>query len=81
MQESNHSISDCIYLLEVTEDAGFHYLETNRAFEALMGVPEDGLRGKYIGDLLWPSEAEAMADRVIAKFRRCQEASSVENGV
>jgi len=52
MQESNHSISDCIYLLEVTEDAGFRYLETNRAFEVLMGVPEDGMRGKYIGDLL-----------------------------
>ena len=72
-----HNISDCIYLVEVTADGRFRYLETNRAFEALMGVPEDGMRGQYVGDLSRALNNNEMADEVIAKFRRCLEAGGV----
>ena len=41
-----------------------------------MGVPEDGLRGKYVGDLPRALNANEMADEVIAKFRLCLEAGS-----
>jgi PAS domain S-box-containing protein len=74
-----HNISDCIYLVEVTGDGRFRYLETNRAFEALMGVPEDGMRGRYLGDLVRSLDNNEMADRVLAKFRRCLEAGSAIN--
>ena len=72
-----HNLSDSIYLLEVIEDGRFRYLETNRAFEASAGVPEDGLRGEYVGDLLRSLEDEAMIEKAIAKFRRCLETGSV----
>ncbi|MFZ2313273.1 MAG: PAS domain S-box protein, partial [Methylobacter sp.] len=72
-----HNISDCICLVEVTADGRFRYLETNRAFEALMGVPEDGMRGQYVGDLSRALNNNEMADEVIAKFRRCLEAGGV----
>lgn len=75
-REIFHNISDYVCLVDVLEDGRFRYLETNRAFDALMGVPEDGLRGQYVGDLLRSSGADAMADKVITKFRRCLEAGS-----
>lgn len=69
-----HNISDAIYLLEVTEDGRFRYLETNRIFEQHAGVRENGLLGTYVGDFLSSSGAEAVAEKVIACLRRCMEA-------
>ncbi|WAK04185.1 PAS domain S-box protein [Methylobacter sp. YRD-M1] len=76
-REIFHNISDCVCLVDVLEDGRFRYLETNRAFDALMGVPEDVMRGQYVGDLLLSSGADAMADKVITKLRRCLEAGSL----
>jgi CheY-like chemotaxis protein len=76
-REIFHNLSDSIYLLEVTKDRRFRYLETNRVFETRAGVPEDGLLGRYVGDLLRPLEDQAAVEKAIAKFRRCLEAGSV----
>lgn len=72
-----HKLSDSIFLLEVSEDGRFRYLEANQAFEAGAGVPEDSLRGKYFEDLPRLSEDQAIAEKAIAKFRRCLETGSV----
>lgn len=72
-----HKLSDSIFLLEVSEDGRFRYLETNRAFEAVAGVPEDSLRGKYFEELPRLSEGQSHAEKAIAKFRRCLETGSV----
>lgn len=66
-----HNLSDSIYLLEVTMDGRFRYLETNRAFEAMLGVPEGGLLGKCVGEVLQAPEGEASAAGAIASFQRC----------
>ncbi len=68
------NLCDAIYLVEVIGDGRFRYLETNRAFEAMMGVTEDGMLGKFVGDTLRSIGAEQSAEDVVAKFRRCLEA-------
>jgi PAS domain S-box-containing protein len=75
-----HNLADAIYLVEVTEDGCFRYLETNRAFDAMMGVAADSLLGKTVGDLLRASGAETSAENAIAKFRRCLELGSSISG-
>lgn len=75
-----HNLSDAIYLVEVTEDNRFLYLETNRAFETMMGVTEGGMLGKTVGDLLRLSGAEASAEHAISKFRRCLELGHAISG-
>ncbi|QPK64899.1 PAS domain S-box protein [Methylomonas sp. LL1] len=72
-----HNLSDSVYLVEITKDSRFRYLETNRAFEASAGVPEDGLRGSYVGDLLGSAEDEAPVEHATAKFLRCLETGNV----
>ncbi|QPK64353.1 PAS domain S-box protein [Methylomonas sp. LL1] len=75
-----HNLSDAIYLVEVTEDDRFRYLETNRAFEAMMGMAEDGMLGKCVGEVLRASGAETSAENAIAKFHRCLELGHAISG-
>ena len=75
-----HNLSDAIYLVEVTEDHCFRYLETNRAFDAMMGVAEDGMIGKTVGAVLRSSGAGASAENAVAKFCRCLELGHAISG-
>ncbi|WP_165838484.1 PAS domain-containing protein [Pokkaliibacter plantistimulans] len=49
--------SDLLFLLEVTEDQRFRYLEINQAFELSTGIHREQLLGGYVGDFIAASEA------------------------
>jgi len=62
--------SECIYMLEVTEDNRFRYLEVNPAFENSFGLARNSAVGRYAG---FAGTNQASNDAIIAKFRRCLE--------
>ncbi|PPC78045.1 hypothetical protein C4K68_07285 [Pokkaliibacter plantistimulans] len=49
--------SDLLFLLEVTEDQRFRYLEINQAFELSTGIRREQLLGGCVGDFIAASEA------------------------
>ena len=61
------NVSDALYLLEVTEDDRFRYIEINPALEKSVGLSRDELIGKYFDEA---TEGEAV-QKTIAKYRRC----------
>lgn len=66
------NVLDTLYLLEVTPDGHFRYLEVNPAFENSSGMPSAELVGKLIEETV----PEETANIVIAKYRRCIEAGT-----
>ncbi|WP_454835435.1 PAS domain S-box protein [Pseudomonas lini] len=44
--------SDCLYLLEVTENSQFRYIEVNTAFERASGLDRQQLIGRCLGDVV-----------------------------
>lgn len=59
--------SDCLYLLEVTQEEQFRYLEINSAFERVSGWSRSQLVGKYFDQLA----VESSARYVLDELRRC----------
>ncbi|WP_338524831.1 PAS domain S-box protein [Pseudomonas batumici] len=59
--------SDCLYLLEVTADHRFRYIEINTAFERSSGVCREQLIGRYVGE---SSNAET-ALRILTRLNYC----------
>jgi PAS domain S-box-containing protein len=44
--------SDCLYLLEITEDRQFRYMEVNAAFERVSGLDRRQLIGRCLGEVV-----------------------------
>ena len=63
--------SDALYLIEVTGDCHFHYLEVNPAFEKATGLSHAQLVGNY-EDIVTPE----IAATVNAKYQRCIDANA-----
>lgn len=61
------NVSDALYLVEVTQDNRFRYIETNPALEGSMGKPRDELIGKYIDE----ATEDETTQKIIAKYHRC----------
>ncbi|UZD98319.1 PAS domain S-box protein [Pseudomonas corrugata] len=59
--------SDCLYLLEVTDNQRFHYLEINTAFERASGFYREQLIGRYVGDSSTPETAR----KILAPLEHC----------
>ncbi|KIH83791.1 Sensory box histidine kinase/response regulator [Pseudomonas batumici] len=59
--------SDCLYLLEVTADHRFRYIEINTAFERSSGFCREQLIGRYVGE---SSNAET-ALRILTRLNHC----------
>lgn len=59
--------SDCLYLLEVTQEEQFRYLEINSAFERVSGWSRNQLVGRYLGEFA----VESTARYVLDELRRC----------
>ncbi len=64
--------TDALYLLEVTEDDRFRYIEVNPQFERICGVERAHMVGKYAPATLTGESAK----RVLDKYRRCVEAGA-----
>nr|WP_288913968.1 PAS domain S-box protein [uncultured Pseudomonas sp.] len=62
----DHS-SDCLYLLEVTEDRRFRYLEINTAFERSSGFHRKQLIGRCVGE----SSSAQTARKILEPLERC----------
>lgn len=61
--------SDCLYLLEVTADKRFRYIEINAAFEKSFGLPRAQLIGRYLGE----SSVVQTGQKVLAQLANCLE--------
>jgi PAS domain S-box-containing protein len=59
--------SDCLYLLEVTADRRFRYIEVNTAFERSTGFHREKLIGRCVGEL----SGEETARKILAPLERC----------
>lgn len=66
-QEVFDNSSDCLYLMEVTEDKRFRYLEINSAFEYSSGYLRQNLIGKYVGETGVPETAR----KILAPLEQC----------
>ena len=64
------NVSDILYLLEVSEDRDFRYIEVNPAFEKMVGLPRSTIVGSHAGTV----PASGTAQRLAAQYRRCLEA-------
>lgn len=67
--------SECIFLLDVTEDGRFKYAEFNPAEERAVGFSNAEVSGKFIEEAI-PAE---LAQQVTANYRRCVEAGTIIN--
>lgn len=61
------NVSDALYLIEVTKDNRFRYIETNPALEKSMGKSRDELIGKYFDE----AAGDETTQKIIAKYHRC----------
>lgn len=66
-QEIFDNSSDCLYLLEVTDNRRFRYLEVNNAFERASGFYREQLIGRYVGE----SSVAQTARKILAPLERC----------
>lgn len=69
--EMFHNAADGMFLLEVTHDRRFRYLETNRAFEAMVRVAKDSLPGRYVGEDAQRNGVEDMACLLLGMLECC----------
>lgn len=61
------NVSDALYLLEVTEDNRFSYIEINPALEKSMGKSRDELIGRFFDE----ATDDETTQKIIAKYHRC----------
>ena len=66
-REAFEHSSDCLYLLEVTEDRRFRYLKVNSAFERSFNSSRIQMIGRYIGE----SSTAETTRKVLAQLTRC----------
>ena len=59
--------SDCLYLLEVTAEQRFRYIQINAAFEQTTGFSREQLIGRYLGE----SSVAETARKVLAQLTHC----------
>lgn len=69
--EMFHNAADGMFLLEVTHDRRFRYLETNRAFESMVRVAEDTMPGRYVEETAQCYGGEDMARLFLDMLERC----------
>jgi two-component system cell cycle sensor histidine kinase/response regulator CckA len=67
--------SECIFLLDVTDDGRFKFAGFNPAEEKAIGISSTEASGRFVEDVL-PAE---VANGVIANYRRCLEAGKLIN--
>jgi PAS domain S-box-containing protein len=67
------SLSECIFVLDVTPDGRFKIAWFNPAEERATGLSNSEVAGKFIDDVL----VENTAQRAIAHYRRCLEVGTV----
>ncbi|MBF0551964.1 MAG: PAS domain S-box protein, partial [Deltaproteobacteria bacterium] len=65
--------SNCLFLLDMTEDGRFKFAGFNPAAEKAMGIPNSEASGKFVEDVF----SEELAEAVIADYRRCMEAGKL----
>lgn len=61
------NVTDCIFLLDVTDDGRFRFAGFNPAKEKATGMKNDEVSGKYVDEIL-PAE---LASSVISKYESC----------
>ncbi|MBF0552011.1 MAG: PAS domain S-box protein, partial [Deltaproteobacteria bacterium] len=61
--------SNCLFLLDLTEDGRFKFAGFNPAAENAIGIPNCEASGKLVEEVL----SEELAEAVIANYRRCVE--------
>lgn len=72
-QEVFEHSSECIFLIDVTPDGRFKFVELNPAEEKAVGLSNAELAGRFVEDTLSPE----LAQQVIARYRRCVEAATL----
>ncbi len=72
-REVFHSLSECIFVLDVTPDGRFRIAGFNPAEEKATGLSNAEVAGKFIDNVL----PEDTAQRAISHYRRCLEVGSV----
>ncbi len=72
-REVFENISDCIFILDVTPDGRFKFVEFNPAEEKSVGYSTSEVFGKFIEETV-PAE---LAKQVTANYRRCLEAGTL----
>ncbi len=71
-REVFNSSSECLFLLDVTADLRFKFVELNPAEERAVGLTTADLAGKFVED----GVPEDVAAAVIPNYRRCVEAGA-----
>lgn len=66
-REAFEHSSDGLFLLDITEDRRFRYIEVNTAFERWSGVSREQLVGRYVGE----SAAAETARKLLTELNRC----------
>ncbi len=61
-----------IFLVDVTSDGRFKFVEFNPVIESITGLSNSGISGRFVEDVL----PEPRAREVIANYRRCVEAGT-----
>jgi PAS domain S-box-containing protein len=61
------NVVEGIYLLEVTEDWRFRYLDFNPALTEATGIPREEMIGKFVDEAL----SDEVRAAVVARYRRC----------
>jgi PAS domain S-box-containing protein len=67
------NVSDLLFLLEVTPDSKFRFIEVNPAVEKLMDRSRNEIVGKHVEEVIRSADAH----RVIASLRRCLEVDAI----
>ena len=66
-REAFEHSSDGLFLLDITEDRRFRYIEVNTAFERWSGRSREQLIGRYVGE----SAAAETARKLLTELNRC----------
>ena len=72
-REIFNNISEGLYMLEVTEDPRFRFLEQNPAMAQLTGIPPEEIVGKFADEIA----SEAVGRMTVALCRRCMEEGAI----
>lgn len=67
------NMQEGLFLLEVSAARRFRVIESNPAFERIIGIPRDAMIGQLIDDILLPETAQ----KVSAKYNRCIDSGEV----
>lgn len=74
-REIFYHAAEVMFLIEVTADGIFRFLQTNRAFDILMKGAVGGLRGRNVLDV-FGGQGNASANNLLEMLNRCVEAGT-----